>query len=77
MNATADRMPGDREYAAAVAEMQHTYGHGYRPGQHVYGVTCGKTWHGVIVQVVGNRIDIEAAGAWLILRPQDIAGVVE
>jgi len=65
--------PATREYAAAVAGMQDTYGkHLPEPGDAVTGETCGKRFAGTVLASEPGRVAVEIDGAWIVCRPEDI-----
>ena len=70
----------DREYAAAVAGMQDTYGTGWRDttntpyavGDFVSGLTAGRRWSGHVQAVEDDRMVVDVDGAWLSVSVADI-----
>jgi hypothetical protein len=65
--------PATREYAAAVAGMQDTYGkHLPEPGDAVTGETYGKRFAGTVLASEPGRVAVEIDGAWIVCRPEDI-----
>lgn len=62
------------EYLAAIAAMpDHTpLPLAYQDGDHVAGISAGRHWSGVIQQQDGDRVVIEACGAWLSVSRRDI-----
>jgi hypothetical protein len=70
----------DREYAAAVAGMQDTYGTGWTStsnttpavGDFVSGLTAGRRWSGHVQVIDGDRMLVDADGVWLTVGTQDI-----
>jgi hypothetical protein len=62
-----------REYAAAVAGMQDTYGkHLPEPGDAVAGTAYGKRFAGTVLASEPGRVAVEIDGAWIVCRPEDI-----
>lgn len=71
------RDPHYAEYLAAVSGMHdHTMPpaaqHGPAVGDFVSGITKGKHWSGHVQSIEPGRMVVEAAGAWLVVDPQDI-----
>ena len=66
--------PSDNEYLAAVAGLheQTISRRTYAVGDYVSGRSGGRHWSGHIVAIEGDRIDIEAAGAWITTTTKDI-----
>jgi hypothetical protein len=66
----------DREYAAAVAGMQDTYGTGSTPtlavGDFISGKSAGKRWSGRIEWIDGDRITIDVGGGWVAVSAADV-----
>jgi hypothetical protein len=65
--------PATREYAAAVAGMQDTYGKPLpEPGDAVTGTAVGKRFEGVVLASGPGRVVVEIDGAWIVCRPTDL-----
>jgi hypothetical protein len=65
--------PATREYAAAVAGMQETYGKPLpEPGDAVTGTAYGKAFSGTVLASEPGRVAVEIDGAWIVCRPEDI-----
>ena len=65
----------DREYAAAVAGMQDTYGTPQPTlavGDFISGMSAGKRWSGRIEWIDGDRITIDVGGGWLAVPAGDV-----
>jgi hypothetical protein len=68
----------DREYAAAVAGMQDTYGTGTTTtpnlavGDFVSGLTAGRRWSGRVQAVEADRMVVDVDGAVLSVSTHDI-----
>jgi hypothetical protein len=66
----------DREYAAAVAGMQDTYGTVSTPtlavGDFISGMSAGKRWSGRIEWIDGDRITIDVGGGWVAVSASDV-----
>lgn len=71
MNTTS---PHENEYLAAVAGLhdQTVSQRTFAVGDWVSGKSGGKTWSGRIVKVDGRKLDVECAGAWLVVSVDDV-----
>ena len=41
-------------------------------GDHVWGTSAGRRWHGRLVQITPRQADVEIDGAWITVDPLDI-----
>ena len=61
------------EYLAAASALhEQTPSRVYAEGDFVSGKSGGKHWSGRIQQIQGDRLVVEAAGAWLAVSVRDI-----
>jgi hypothetical protein len=68
--------PHHNEYLAAVAGLAEQTipapKRTFAVGDWVSGRTKGKSWSGRISAINGNRLDVDADGAWLIVDAKDV-----
>jgi hypothetical protein len=69
--------PHTNEYLAAIAGMADTYG--WREakslpalGDYVSGKTAGRRWSGRVEAIDGDRLTLDAGGAWITASVADI-----